>query len=268
MMKSQDRFTNTERNPSCLKSTPLRQQNIQRIRSQRMLKEVNREKENEEVAEVAVRKWIDYSNKYGIGYLLSNRSYGVYFNDSTKMVAQNEECFYYLERQNKEDVLKKYKFADYPADLKKKVGLFNHFKGYLKDEEAKNELVPIDPRNLVYIKRWFRSKHSVIFRMSNKTVQVIFIDQTELIINSTTKKVAYFNKGHQRFEYPIQEIMESDNKELIKRFQYTKEVLNEMAKAHDQKKEEEGKGPRDKLCDRDPFANTLHTPLKLGSTQS
>jgi hypothetical protein len=36
----------------------------------------------------------------------------------------------------------------------------------------------MDPKNLVYIKRWFRSKHSVIFRMSNKTVQVIFVDQT------------------------------------------------------------------------------------------
>jgi polo-like kinase 1 len=93
--------------------------------------------------------------------------------------------------------------------LKKKVGLFHHFKGYLKDDDVKGDFAPIDPRNLVYIKRWFRSKHSVIFRMSNKTVQVIFVDQTELIINSTTKRVAYFNKTHERTEYPIQDIMES-----------------------------------------------------------
>lgn len=128
--------------------------------------------------EIAVKKWIDYSNKYGIGYLLNNRSYGVYFNDSTKMMAQTEECFYYVERVNKEDVVKRYKFEDYPIELKKKVGLFNHFKGYLKDDENKTNIVPVDNKNIVYIKRWFRSKHSVIFRMSNKTVQVIFIDQT------------------------------------------------------------------------------------------
>lgn len=114
------------------------------------------------------------------------------------MMAQSEECFYYVERVNKEDVIKKYRFEDYPLDLKKKVGLFNHFKGYLKDDESKTSIVPVDQKNIVYIKRWFRSKHSVIFRMSNKTVQVIFIDQTELIINSTTKKVAYFNKTHER----------------------------------------------------------------------
>ena len=37
--------------------------------------------------EVFVKKWVDYSSKYGLGYLLSNGSTGVYFNDSTKMVS-------------------------------------------------------------------------------------------------------------------------------------------------------------------------------------
>ncbi len=47
----------------------------------------------------------------------------------------------------------------------------------------------------IYLKRWFRAKHAVIFRMNNKTVQVIFTDGTELIINSVNKVVAYFNKN-------------------------------------------------------------------------
>ena len=34
----------------------------------------------------AVVKWIDYSLKYGLGYKLSNGSFGVLFNDNTKMV--------------------------------------------------------------------------------------------------------------------------------------------------------------------------------------
>lgn len=192
---------------------------------------------------MSVKKWIDYSSKYGIGYLLNNRCYGVYFNDSTKILAQGDDHFYYVERVAKEDIPKKYSFADYPQELKKKIGLFNHFKGYLKDEEEpKKQQAPaplLDLRNLVYIKRWFRSKHAVIFRMSNKTVQVIFIDQTEVIINSAAKSVVYYNKNHERFDYLIHEVMQSENKELIKRFQYTKEVLNEMAKAHEQRREDE-----------------------------
>jgi polo-like kinase 1 len=31
-------------------------------------------------------KWVDYSSKYGMGYLLSNDSTGVYYNDSTKLI--------------------------------------------------------------------------------------------------------------------------------------------------------------------------------------
>ena len=35
-----------------------------------------------------VKKWVDYSTKYGLGYLLSNGSTGVYFNDSTKIILE------------------------------------------------------------------------------------------------------------------------------------------------------------------------------------
>ncbi len=33
-----------------------------------------------------VKKWVDYSSKYGLGYLLSNKSTGIYFNDCSKIV--------------------------------------------------------------------------------------------------------------------------------------------------------------------------------------
>ena len=36
--------------------------------------------------EIRVKKWVDYSSKYGLGYLLSNGQVGVYFNDSTKII--------------------------------------------------------------------------------------------------------------------------------------------------------------------------------------
>jgi len=36
--------------------------------------------------EIYVKKWVDYSSKYGLGYLLSNGKIGVFFNDSTKII--------------------------------------------------------------------------------------------------------------------------------------------------------------------------------------
>jgi polo-like kinase 1 len=34
---------------------------------------------------VYVRKWVDYSEKYGLGFLLTNESSGMLFNDSSKI---------------------------------------------------------------------------------------------------------------------------------------------------------------------------------------
>jgi hypothetical protein len=94
--KSQDRFLATDRTNSINKSARKEvQKDIGRARSQRVLKDssknnyektprkVNTESEQ---GNITVKKWIDYSSKYGIGYALSNSMIGVYFNDSTKML--------------------------------------------------------------------------------------------------------------------------------------------------------------------------------------
>lgn len=47
-----------------------------------------------------VLEYVDYSSKYGVGYLLSDNSFGVFFNDSTKILYDPEEkLFHYLDRK-------------------------------------------------------------------------------------------------------------------------------------------------------------------------
>lgn len=76
-----------------------------------------------------VKKWVDYSSKYGLGYLLSNLATGVFFNDSTKIIIDpNGHTFFYYERKavsstEKQDVMQTYNLTDYPKDLQKKVTL-------------------------------------------------------------------------------------------------------------------------------------------------
>ena len=63
---------------------------------------------------VWVTKWVDYSSKYGLGYLLSNQATGVFFNDSTKIVidADGHKFFYYerkaISTTEKQDVMVSY----------------------------------------------------------------------------------------------------------------------------------------------------------------
>ena len=52
-------------------------------------------------AEVWVKKWVDYSTKYGLGYYLSNEATGVFYNDSTKIVLDpNGHHIDYMERRS------------------------------------------------------------------------------------------------------------------------------------------------------------------------
>lgn len=39
---------------------------------------------------VFVLRWVDYSSKYGLGFMLSDNSTGVHFNDGSKIIGEEE----------------------------------------------------------------------------------------------------------------------------------------------------------------------------------
>jgi len=52
-----------------------------------------------------ISKWVDYSSKYGLGYMLSDGSTGVYFNDATKIILHPSGTYFeYLSKQSNEKV--------------------------------------------------------------------------------------------------------------------------------------------------------------------
>ena len=68
----------------------------------------------------------------------------------------------------------------------------------------------------------------MIFRLSNKVVQVYFNDKSELMLTSCTKQAVFINKHREFSVYALATAMESNNKELTKRLRYTKEILTNM----------------------------------------
>ena len=79
-----------------------------------------------------------------------------------------------------------------------------------------------------------KTKHAILFRLSNKIVQVSFLDQTEIILSSETKIVTYMDKKGQLSTYPLNTALDSNNLEMTKRLKYTKQILMHMltAKSH------------------------------------
>ena len=187
--------------------------------------------------DVSCKKWIDYSSKYGLGYILTDGNVGVYFNDSTKIIYRpNGANFIYIERnpQEKLEIITPHLFSEkFEKDLNKKVILLQHFKAYLLEEEKnapieRKESENIDEKHYVYVKKWMKTKHAILFRLSNKIVQVSFLDQTEIILSSETKIVAYLDKKGVRSTYALNTALDSNNYEMTKRLKYTKQILTHM----------------------------------------
>mmetsp|Transcript_39499 Transcript_39499/g.29176 ORF Transcript_39499/g.29176 Transcript_39499/m.29176 type:complete len:81 (+) Transcript_39499:1441-1683(+) len=55
----------------------------------------------------------------------------------------------------------------------------------------------------IYLKKWMRTRHALLFRLSNKIVQVSFEDGSEIVMASTSKKVSYLSKMGERTNYSL-----------------------------------------------------------------
>ncbi len=146
--------------------------------------------------------------------------------------------------------------TDYPKELQKKVTLLQHFRSYLEGDaktaadmkaaSAAAEAEPVtagDKKTAVYVKKWMRTRHAIMFRLSNKIVQVNFQDHTEIILSSETREVTYVNKKGERLTYPLTIALESTNAEMAKRLKYTKDILTHMLSANQH-------GPSKAICER------------------
>lgn len=62
------------------------------------------------------------------------------------------------------------------------------------------EEVPMNARDapMIYLKKWMKTRHASLLRLSNKIVQVAFTDKTEIILSSESKMVTYVNKKGER----------------------------------------------------------------------
>ena len=143
--------------------------------------------------------------------------------------------------------------------LQKKVTLLHHFKNYLEGENSSNDnQTPSNANNnegenkeekdedkdkdkekdkkpFTYVKKWMRTRHAIMFRLSNKIVQVCFQDKTEIILSSESRVVTYANKRGERTTYPLSTALEMSNYEMTKRLKYTKDILTHMLNMNQQR---------------------------------
>jgi polo-like kinase 1 len=195
---------------------------------------------------VWVTDYADFSHKYGLSYRLNTGNTGVHFNDNTKMVWDHPtNGVEYVARQKEtvygtvvaQDVRSAFNMDTPPSTLTKKVTLIKYFRTYLGRQTATkeggvevvsctNSPAPLTSSTgdiTTYVKRWMPTKDALIFRLSNRTIQVCFFDKTEIVLSSESKVVTYTDKYGTRKTYGLKEAGTKDD--VAPRLAYTKDVL-------------------------------------------
>ena len=111
--------------------------------------------------------------------------------------------------------------------------LLEYFKKNLL-EENKNSPVErkksenIDIFNYVFVTRWLKTKNCILFKLTNKSVQAHFFDESEIFLYSETKLVTYKDTKGKISCYKLQIALNSDNKEMKTRLKYVKLLLIQL----------------------------------------
>jgi len=214
-----------------------------------------------------VKRYLDYSAKYGLGYQLHDGTVGAFFNDSTKITflcdgiedTHEDKGFMYLsyvtlpsgDCKSSEE---RYMLADYPASLHKKVNLLKHFSKHLRKQQLEEEKdqggEQRQAQNLstdsecVIVEKWLKTKHAVVFRLSNRVIQVLlyslflflssltqyqqmnFFDETKVVLSAEGKVVTYIDKDQEYTQTLLSAMQGPLSEPLTQRLKYTKEIIH------------------------------------------
>ncbi|XP_072124563.1 serine/threonine-protein kinase PLK1 [Mobula birostris] len=199
-------------------------------------KDVIRQEEAEDPACIPIfwiSKWVDYSDKYGLGYQLCDNSVGVLFNDSTRLIMYNDgESLQYIDRNMTETYLN---FRSYPPSLSKKATLLKYFRNYMSEHLLKAG-ANITPREgdelarLPFLRIWFRTRSAIVFHLSNGTVQINFFqDHTKIILCPLMNAATYIDEKREFRTFKLSMIEEHGcSKELASRIRYARTMVEKL----------------------------------------
>ncbi|XP_013403756.1 serine/threonine-protein kinase PLK1 [Lingula anatina] len=180
-----------------------------------------------------VSKWVDYSDKYGLGYQLVDNSVGVLFNDSTRLIlTSNGENIQYIERDGTEHF---HTLRVFPETLTKKVTLLKYFRNYMSEHllKAGANIIPREGDEMVrlpFLRTWFRTRSAIVLHLSNGTLQINFFqDHTKIILCPVMGAVTYIDEKREFRTFKSCLIEKHGcSKELASRLRYARTMIERL----------------------------------------
>ncbi|MBN3325389.1 PLK3 kinase, partial [Atractosteus spatula] len=188
-----------------------------------------------------VTKWVDYSNKYGFGYQLSNQNIGVLFNEGThiSLCDQRRTVHYYLTDS------KHFTFpvSAVPEQLRNQMQIVEYVANYMEQnlmEASINSLLGGDLQCREYqgsssllLLQWVKTDHALVMLFSNGTLQVNFYtDHTKIILCKCDDSylLTYISKERVSYTFKLSTLAEQGcSAELRHRLRYVMQLLQHRA---------------------------------------
>ncbi|XP_033112902.1 serine/threonine-protein kinase PLK1-like [Anneissia japonica] len=180
-----------------------------------------------------VSKWVDYSDKYGLGYQLCDGSVGVLFNDSTRLLLNSDgENVQYIEREGQEFF---HTLKSFPQDLTKKITLLKYFRNYMSEHllKAGGSMTPREPETMArlpWLRSWFRTRSAIVLHLTNGTLQInFFLDHTKIILCPLMAALTYIDEKRNFRTFRMKQLEQSGcNKELLSRVRYARTMVERL----------------------------------------
>ncbi|XP_034038858.1 serine/threonine-protein kinase PLK3 [Thalassophryne amazonica] len=178
-----------------------------------------------------VTKWVDYSNKYGFGYQLSNRSIGVLFNEGTHLsLCDKRKTVHYCLTNNKHFTFPANSLPEQLRSQKQIVELMANYMeqnlmegGDLHCEEQVGGPPPL-------LLQWVKTDHALVMLFNNGTLQVNFYtDHTKVILCKSLDNsylLTYISRERISYTYLLSMLNEMGcTSELRHRLRYVVQLL-------------------------------------------
>ncbi|XP_066990002.1 serine/threonine-protein kinase PLK1 [Macrobrachium rosenbergii] len=180
-----------------------------------------------------VSRWVDYSDKYGLGYQLCDDSIGVLFNDFSKLLLLADgDNIHYIERTGAEHY---HQLKNYPSTLDKKVTLLRYFRNYMNEHllKAAASMCPREGDDLARIpslRTYFRTRSAIILHLTNGTLQINFFeDHTKIILCPLMGAVTYIDERKNFRTLKLSSITKYGCKpELANRLRYARCMIQKL----------------------------------------
>ncbi|XP_026989034.1 serine/threonine-protein kinase PLK3 isoform X2 [Tachysurus fulvidraco] len=185
---------------------------------------------------VWVTKWVDYSNKYGFGYQLSNQNVGVLFNEGTHLsLCDQRRVVRYCLTNNKHFTFQ----ADtLPEQLQSQKHIVELMANYMEQNLMEGGDLGCEdqpsPTDCPLLLQWMKTDHALVMLFNNGSLQVNFYtDHTKIILSklADTYLLTYINRERVSTSYALNTLSEHGcSSELRHRLHYMVQLLQHYNK--------------------------------------